>query len=50
MALKQVILYWTYIPLDLGPKDQKCGPVKAVAAVTKYVFPTGQISYNIKSV
>ena len=50
IALKQVTLYWAYALPDLGPEDQKHGPVKAVAPVSKSAFPIGQISHNIKSV
>lgn len=49
IALKQVTLYWAYALPDLGPKDQKHGPVKPVAPVSKSTFPIGQISHNIVS-
>lgn len=49
IALKQVTLHWAYTLPDLGTKDQKHGPVKAVAPVRKAAFPIGQISHNAKS-
>lgn len=49
ISLKQVTFYWAYALPDLGPKDQKRGPEKAVAPVSKSAFPIGQIGHNIVS-